>query len=72
MIGSEQLTSELIGGRWHAVYPTAGRTLCGLQMPDARKHGRRYPPDCGVCSLAARRFERIDAETIPGYWKVAA
>lgn len=66
-VNQEQLTSIKIGGRWHARYPTATKTLCGLDAPQEFQPGRKWPPDCGPCSRTARLFHRIDG-SMPDHW----
>lgn len=63
----EKLTSTKVDGGWHARYPTATLTLCGLEVGPMRR-GRPYPPDCGKCALVARRFDRIDG-AMPDNWR---
>lgn len=67
----ELLTSEIgSDGLWHARYPTATQTLCGLSAQPYRR-GRKWPPTCGVCARTARRFHRIDS-SMPAHWLEAA
>lgn len=65
----ERLTSERLDGEWHAIYPTASRTLCGLQFDMAtRRRGRRCAPTCPVCLAATAAFDRIDGSA-PERWR---
>lgn len=67
---SERLTSDLgPDGRWHARYPTAERTLCGIETPGATP-GPGLPPDCGPCAKTARRFHEID-KSMPDHWLIS-
>jgi hypothetical protein len=65
----ELLTSIRIGQVWHAIYPTADLTLCGLAAV-LLAPGRRQPPTCGRCSVQSRRFDRID-KSMPERWRTA-
>jgi len=67
----EILTSQRgTDGLWHALYPSATKTLCNRDALPLTK-GRRYPPTCGVCAKTARRFDRIDG-TAPAHWRPEA
>lgn len=62
----ELLTSQRIGALWHAVYPSAERTLCGLAKQPSLP-GRKWPPTCPVCAETARAFDEIDG-SCPPHW----
>jgi hypothetical protein len=64
----EKLTSDLLDGEWHARYPTASRTLCGLVAPEKRAGGHRYPPSCPECSAVVRAWRAIEAKCAPSRW----
>lgn len=65
----ETLTSELQGADWHARYPSAEATLCGLDRREPPQVGRRRVPTCGQCGRLARMFDRIDGASMPAWWK---
>lgn len=66
-VRQEKLTSVRIRGRWHARYPSAALTLCGLDEPSDTTPGRALPT-CGRCSRIARIFHRIDGQSMPVHW----
>jgi len=53
-------------GLWHAHYPTADQTLCGIPVPTP-KRGRKGRPTCLPCRVTARVFHRID-RSAPEQW----
>lgn len=68
---TEKLTSvRLQDGLWHAIYPTATRTLCGRVTSKHRGPGRKWPPTCATCAAVAVAFHRIDGSA-PRHWKLS-
>ena len=63
----EQLSSRFLDGEWHAIFPSAGRTLC-LRAAPPRSAGRCWTPTCAVCLRKARAFHSIDP-VLPPHWK---
>lgn len=63
----ESLTSVRLKEQWHAIYPSAERTLC-LEQADTTAVGRRYPPTCSICIALAKDLDAIDG-AIPSHWR---
>lgn len=62
----ERFTSQFTDGLWHAIYPSALLTLCGLPRAE-RGRGRNWPPNCDECVRVARIFDSIDG-SVPAHW----
>lgn len=56
------------GETTHAAYPTATKTLCGVEtMSTTRTREQAHPPGCAPCAHTARIFRRID-RSAPADW----
>jgi hypothetical protein len=69
LVTHEKLGTVRIDGVFHAVYPTAERTLCLLERPDAGKLPDLWglTPTCFECLLVTDAWNHID-HAAPVYW----